>query len=198
MACSTTRGYNGMPIRELSREQGKKLVVLAGTVIGFYLDGREKRPARPVDPVFSEKMATFVTLKLSGKLRGCIGRLEPVTTLWEDVSENAINAAFHDFRFSPLNREEFKKIMVEVSVLSSPVLVDYGDPMDLVKKLRPGIDGVILTDGGKRATFLPQVWEQLSSPEQFLEQLCRKAGTDPLAFQKKVLEIKTYSVQSFT
>ena len=187
-----------MSIGNLTQEQGKKLVALAETVIDSYLDGKKTIPATPDDPDFKEKGASFVTLKLSGNLRGCIGKLEPVTTLWEDVAENAVNAAFNDFRFSPLNRKEFAETTIEVSVLSTPVPLEYEYPEELLKRLRPGVDGVILQDGGKRATFLPQVWDQLPSAGIFLENLCRKAGIDPSAFQEKIMEIKTYTVQSFS
>ncbi len=187
-----------MAIGNLTQDQGKRLVALAHTVIGSYLDGKKTIPATPQDLVFDEKGASFVTLKISGNLRGCIGRLEPVTTLWKDVAENAVNAAFNDFRFAPLTRKEFKQTRIEVSILSPPVLFEYEYPDELLKRLRPGIDGVILQDGGKRATFLPQVWEQLPSPEAFLENLCRKAGIESSAFREKILEIKTYTVQSFS
>ncbi|WP_457578034.1 AmmeMemoRadiSam system protein A [Desulfomarina sp.] len=187
-----------MSIGNLTQEQGKKLVALAETVIDSYLNGKKTIPGKPEDKVFNEKGASFVTLKISGNLRGCIGRLEPITTLWKDVAENAVNAAFNDFRFSPLSRNEFVETRIEVSVMSTPVSLEYGYPGELTKRLQPGVDGVILQDGAKKATFLPQVWEQLPSPEIFLAHLCRKAGVDPSAYQEKILEIKTYTVQSFT
>jgi len=180
----------------LSSSQKKVLLDVARRTLSCRFDKSESLPEMPEDPVFSGKSAAFVTLKLSGRLRGCIGHLEPVTSLWESVKGNTLNAAFHDRRFSPLSREEFKKIEIDVSILSSPVVLEYTDPEDLLEKLKPGIDGVILSDGRHRATFLPQVWKQLSSKEVFLGQLCRKAGLEETAWKKKQMEIKVYQVLS--
>ena len=151
----------------------------------------------PQDPALSVKAATFVTLKIDGALRGCIGNLEPVSSLWEGIRNNAINAAFHDHRFSPLSPEELSKVHLDISVLSPSKQLEYEDAEDLLVKLRPGIDGVILRDGSRSATFLPQVWQQLPAAEQFLGYLCRKAGLPPEAWKERKLEIHTYQVQCF-
>lgn len=170
---------------------------LARKTIFARLNNSEHAPQIPVKQVFCEKAATFVTLKISGKLRGCIGHLESVVPLWESVRDNAISAAFHDHRFNPLSQNELEKTTIDISILSSPVLLEYSGSDDLLQKIRPGIDGVILRDGYQRATFLPQVWQQLPSPELFFGQLCRKAGLEEEGWKKKQLEIKVYQVLSF-
>ncbi len=151
----------------------------------------------PTDPALSVNAATFVTLKINGALRGCIGNLEPVGPLWQGIRNNAINAAFHDHRFSPLTEEELSKVHLDISILSPPHPLEYEDAEDLLSKLRPGIDGVILRDGSRSATFLPQVWQQLTTTEQFLGYLCRKAGLAEEAWKERKLEIDTYQVQCF-
>jgi MEMO1 family protein len=122
------------------------------------------------------RAATFVTLKRAGDLRGCMGSLEAKRPLIEDVEANALAAAFHDPRFTPLTRGEFESTHIEVSLLSSSAAIAFSDESDLLRQLKPHIDGLILQCGERRATFLPQVWEQLPSPQQFLLQLKRKAG----------------------
>ena len=154
-------------------------------------------PLKPDEPAFSLNAATFVTLKIAGKLRGCIGTLEPVCTLWEGIRDNAVNAAFHDHRFSPLTSDELPTVQLDISILSQPKPLEYADTEDLLAKLRPGVDGVILRDGKRHATFLPQVWQQISSPEQFLDHLCQKAGLPIETWRRARLEIETYQVQCF-
>ena len=104
---------------------------------------------------------------------------------------------FRDPRFARLNNQEFDKIDIEVSILTDPHPLEYRDSKDLISKLRPQVDGVILRKGSASATFLPQVWEQLPRPEKFLSQLCRKAGLPANEWQKGKLEILTYQVQYF-
>lgn len=120
--------------------------------------------------------ATFVTLTLEGELRGCIGSLEARRPLGQDVRDNARAAAFRDPRFPPLDAAEFSRVRVEVSLLSPPVPLDCADEADALRQLRPGVDGVILEAQGRRATFLPQVWEELPEGPDFLRHLRRKAG----------------------
>jgi MEMO1 family protein len=123
-----------------------------------------------------ERRATFVTLNQDGKLRGCIGSLEPARALGDDVVANAAAAALADRRFSPLGRDDLAKVEMEVSLLSTPTAVLFGEDRDLLAALRPGVDGVILASGEKRGTYLPQVWEQLPEPGRFLASLMQKAG----------------------
>ena len=120
--------------------------------------------------------ATFVTLTQQGRLRGCVGSLEALRPLGVDVRENAMVAAFHDPRFPPLVAAEFAATQIEVSLLSPSEPVRFDSEAHLLAQLEPGVDGLILEHERQRATFLPQVWESLSEPEEFLSQLVRKAG----------------------
>ena len=148
-------------------------------------------------PRYSERRGTFVTLTMDGALRGCIGHIIPQESLIEGVRENAINAAFRDPRFRPLSRQEWEKTKIEVSILTEPKSLAYADGEDLLKKLRPGVDGVILKKGYRQATFLPQVWDQLPDKKEFLTHLCLKAGLDGHAWKKDKLEVLVYQVQAF-
>lgn len=123
--------------------------------------------------------ASFVTLMRAGRLRGCIGSLDAVRPLGTDVAENARGAAFRDPRFAPLTAEEWSQCRVEVSLLSTPKPLRFADEDDLLAQLVPGEDGVILEGGGRRGTFLPQVWEGLPEPRRFMGELMRKAGLAP-------------------
>ena len=126
-----------------------------------------------------EQRATFVTLTLDGKLRGCIGSLQAKRSLIDDLIHNSIASAIGDPRFKPLSKEEFEKIKIEISLLTPAENLEYSDFKDLEKKLIPNRHGVILELNGKRATFLPQVWEQLPTFNDFMVHLCKKAGLDP-------------------
>ena len=141
--------------------------------------------------------ASFVTLTKRGELRGCIGSLEGRRPLAEDVRDNAISAAFHDPRFPPVTPDELQDLRVEVSVLSTPQPLAYDGADDLMSKLRPGVDGVVIESGWKRATFLPQVWEKIPDPKQFLEFLCRKAHLPADAYRQPGLKVYTYQVEKF-
>jgi len=141
--------------------------------------------------------ACFVTLTKHGELRGCIGTLEAHRPLVVDVRENAIAAAFEDPRFPPVRPQEVKDLHVEVSVLSQPEPLAFEGPEDLIAKLRPEVDGVVIKRGWRRATFLPQVWEKLPKAEEFLEHLCLKAGLAPTDYRRPGLEVYTYQVEMF-
>lgn len=180
----------------LNPEQGRILLVLARKTLEHRLFGGDL-PREPDDPVFRRKVATFVTLKIAGDLRGCIGNLTPVGTLWEGIRDNALNAAFHDQRFPALRATELTQVHIDISILSQPEPLQYEDADDLLSKLRPGVDGVILRDGWRGATFLPQVWHQLPQPDRFLDHLCRKAGLPERNWQEKKLAIEIYQVQCF-
>lgn len=135
-------------------------------------------------PFLNERAATFVTLEHDHHLRGCIGSVIAHRTLYEDVVKNAVAAAFEDPRFHPLNEKELSHISIEVSLLSEPELLEYDDFRDLLLKVEPFIDGIIFQHKGHHATFLPQVWEQLRSPKEFLEHLCVKAGLSPSVYDE--------------
>lgn len=157
---------------------GKVLLRLARETIGAEL-GANPAPAIPDEPWLREMRATFVTLMLDGRLRGCVGSLEAQRPLGQDIVSSAKSAAFGDRRFSPLTRAEFARLDVEASLLSAPKRILFEDHADLLQQLKPGEDGLILECDGRHATFLPQVWEGLPDPEQFLAQLKQKAGLDP-------------------
>ncbi len=142
--------------------------------------------------------ASFVTLTIDGRLRGCIGSLQAYRPLVEDVQQNAIAAAFHDPRFPPLTPQDFARVLIEISILSAPRPLAFESPEALVRKLRPGVDGVVLHYRGRRATFLPQVWEQLPDPIDFLGNLAYKAGLPPDAWRWPGVQIETYQVEKFT
>ncbi|OGA47716.1 MAG: hypothetical protein A3G25_16875 [Betaproteobacteria bacterium RIFCSPLOWO2_12_FULL_63_13] len=153
---------------------GRTLLGLARAAIGAAL-GSNAAPVIEDELWLKIARATFVTLKMDGNLRGCIGSLEARRPLGEDVVANARTAALKDPRFSPLTRREFEAVDIEVSLLSAPRRVLFEDHADLIRQLRPGEDGIILECDGRRATFLPQVWEALPDPEQFLAHLKQKA-----------------------
>ena len=148
-------------------------------------------------PALRATGASFITLTIAGELRGCIGALEPYQPLAEDVREHAVAAALEDPRFPPVSREEVGRIKIEISRLTLPRDLEYTDAEDLLGKLHPHVDGVILWDGMRRATFLPQVWEKIPDKEQFLDNLCYKMGAAPDTWRRKHLEVLTYQVEEF-
>ena len=141
---------------------------------------------------FKDKKACFVTLTKNNELRGCIGCLEAKKELWQEVQENAINAAFHDSRFLPLEKNELNKIKIEVSVLSKPKKLEYKDEKDLLKKINNKM-GIILKKNPCSSTFLPQVWKPLPDKIKFLEHLSLKAGLNKDGW--KNAEIWFYKVE---
>ena len=193
---------NNSPTR-LTPDEGQWLVRLARASIaeklGCPLPEEQIRSLQEQlqKPVYARPAGTFVTLVLDGNLRGCIGTISQPDPLSRNVRENALSAAFRDPRFPPLTVAEFAQIAIEVSVLSPPVALPYEDVDDLLARIRPGVDGVILRKKGASATFLPQVWKQLPRPEDFFSHLCLKAGLPVQAWRKGDLGIETYQVQSF-
>lgn len=144
-----------------------------------------------------EPGATFVTLTLDGRLRGCIGSLEAQRPLVDDVRHNAVAAAFRDPRFMPLSKTEFADTVIEVSVLSTPEPLSFGSEADALSQLHRGSDGVILEYNGHRATYLPQVWAHLPDPQSFLDELKVKAGL-PEDFWSNDIRLSHYTVQKFS
>jgi len=135
-------------------------------------------------PYLGKEGAVFVTLKYKHQLRGCIGSIVAHRKLLDDIIYNAESAAFSDPRFNPLRSDEFEQLTLEVSVLTQPEILEYKDFDDLVQKVQVNIDGLILKHESYHGTFLPQVWEQLHSPKDFLEHLSMKAGADPSIYKK--------------
>lgn len=185
----------------LSDAQGQLLVRLARQTIETHLGVSPTRPVSEDElnqPALGEKRGVFVTLHKRGDLRGCIGSLVAAESIVDGIRRNALNAAFHDFRFNPVTEDEVVGLHVEVSVLTKPTPLPYGTADELLHLLQPGRDGVILEGPGQaRATFLPQVWQQLPGVEQFLGHLCRKAGLAETAWRSGTLALSTYQVQSF-
>jgi len=189
-------------VMELSAEDGRWLVRLARAAIAARLGQPAAAEACDLEaalakPVFQALGAAFVTLKRGSALRGCIGSLTAREPLRSNVRSNALNAAFHDPRFPPLKAEELSQVAVEVSVLTPPRRLDWHGGADLAARLTPGRDGVVIRHGGLSATFLPQVWEQLPRPADFLSHLCLKAGLAPDAWKRLPLEVDLYHVLSF-
>lgn len=140
--------------------------------------------------------ATFVTLRIEEALRGCIGSVDPRRPLGVDVAANARAAAFSDPRFSPLSQAEFETVRVEVSVLSPRMPLDVTGESDAAARLRPGVDGVYLEYQGRSATFLPQVWESLPDPVEFLAALRDKARL-PARFWDPGIRLTRYTVEKY-
>lgn len=186
----------------LTDEQGKALLWLARETISRKLGMEAQEPApdtasRLQDQDLQHKRGTFVTLKEHGELRGCIGCLVAIDSIVEEVKRNALHAAFDDSRFRPVDKKELPAIEVEVSILTAPVPMIYANADELISTLQVGIDGVIIRKGAQSATFLPQVWEQLPRPEDFLSHLCRKACLAPDAWCSGNLDVFIYRVQYF-
>lgn len=135
-------------------------------------------------PFLNQDAATFVTLKYDHQLRGCIGSIIARQTLLKDIVSNANSAGFNDPRFAPLSIDELSHLNVEVSVLTEPEIIEYEDYDDLLNKVRPNIDGLILKHSMYQGTFLPQVWEQLPTSKEFLEHLSMKAGSNPSIYSQ--------------
>jgi AmmeMemoRadiSam system protein A len=180
-------------------EQGRLLIAKARAAIAgqWNVDASPPIPAETAHPAWlDEPGAVFVTLTKQGELRGCIGSLEARRSLGEDLENNARAAAFGDPRFPPLAPEEWPATRVEVSILSRPEPMRFIDQADALAQLRPGIDGVVLEHGWHRATFLPQVWDQLPDPRQFMAHLKRKAGLSP-DFWADDIRLSRYTVEKF-
>jgi AmmeMemoRadiSam system protein A len=158
-------------------ETGQILLVIARGTIARELGGTGS-PAEDA-PWLREQGATFVTLKQGERLRGCIGSLQARRPLIDDVKGNALAAAFRDPRFPPLTREELDRTRVEVSLLSPMEPMKFESEQDALAKLRPGIDGIVFEYGYHSSTYLPQVWEDLPEPAEFLATLKQKAGLPP-------------------
>ncbi len=135
--------------------------------------------SREMPAVLAEDATCFVTLKKDGELRGCIGSLEAYRSLAEDIAGNAWAATRHDPRFTPVVPAELPRLRVSVSVLTPPESLSFRDEEDLLSRLRPGIDGLLLAHARGRGTFLPEVWAELPDPRSFLVHLKRKAGLPP-------------------
>ena len=165
-------GDNALP-----QDAGDVLLPLARAAIARELG--ISLPARDDLPWLGQHGACFITVTEDERLRGCIGTLRPHRTLLEDVRSNAIAAAFRDPRFKALTAGEFGAVSLEISVLSPLVPLSFADEQDALRQLRVGIDGIVFEYGHHSSTFLPQVWENLKEPAEFLANLKYKAGLPP-------------------
>jgi len=181
-------------VNRLSPDQGQLLVALARNAIARKL--AQPAPALAQPDWLQQPGAVFVTLTQQGELRGCIGSLEASRPLLEDLLANARAAAFNDPRFLPLSRAELASTRIEVSLLSPPEPMSFTSEADALAQLQPNIDGVLLEYGSRRATFLPQVWQQLPDPRQFINNLKRKAGLAS-SFWADDIRLSRYHVEKF-
>ena len=188
-----------MSFTKLNDDDKQTLLDVAKSSIQHGLKNQHPLPVvlNEYNQLLNEPGASFITLKLNHQLRGCIGILEAFQPLVADVSEHAYAAAFKDPRFSPLIENEFEKLEVHISVLTKSTAIDFSDEEDLLRKLRPGIDGLILQEGSHRATFLPSVWEQLPTSKDFLNHLKMKAGLDEHYWSRNI-DISRYQTISFS
>ena len=178
----------------MNTEAGRILVPLARSAIGRELG---QNPTATADAEWLHAPgATFVTLTQDGRLRGCIGTLAAHRPLADDVTANAVAAAFRDPRFKPLTDDEFTAVRIEVSLLSPAEHLAWDDEAGALAQLRPDIDGVIFEYGYHRSTFLPQVWEQLPDRTEFLAQLKYKAGLPP-DFWSSDVKLSRYTVSKW-
>jgi len=184
---------------KLTLEEQQTLLRMAREAMECGVRGRKLPPLdeRSLLPHLREQGASFITLTIRGQLRGCIGALEAHQPLATDVREHAIAAALEDPRFPPVREDELSRIQIEVSRLTRPIPLEYKDAADLLSKLRPNVDGVILRDGNRRATFLPQVWEKIPDPADFMDNLCYKMGVSDNAWRVKHLNVFIYEVEEF-
>lgn len=183
----------------LTDGEKKMLLHIAREAIMSRVQNRALPPLEQesLTPALKENGASFVTLTVHNNLRGCIGALEAYQSLADDVREHAVAAAFEDPRFPPVSEAELERIHIEVSRLTEPEELRYADSDDLLAKLRPYVDGVILKHGFRRATFLPQVWEKIPEPQEFLRQLCYKMGERPNLWRDTKLQVYVYQVEEF-
>lgn len=177
---------------------GAELLRLARGSIEHGLATSEPLPVRcdQLPATLAEPRATFTTLRLAGELRGCCGTLEAARPLAADVAHSAFQAAFRDPRFAPVKGGELDVIRLEVAVLSPPEPLPVADEAELLEQLRPGTDGLIIHEGGRRATFLPKVWESLPDPGRFLDQLKKKCGL-PRDYWSEQLRFERYQTTSY-
>ncbi|MCX7721920.1 MAG: AmmeMemoRadiSam system protein B [Verrucomicrobiae bacterium] len=186
------------PVELTSAEKSFLLELARKTITSVTTGGTlPKIDPATVPPGANVSRGCFVTLTKHGQLRGCIGNILPAGPLYQAVIENARSAALHDYRFPPVRSDELKDIHIEISVLSEPVPVQFSSPDELLAKLKPGKDGVVLEIGERKATFLPQVWQQLPDKVEFLNHLAMKAGAGPSDWRGKDVKVSVYHVLAF-
>jgi hypothetical protein len=189
---------NGSDAPQFTPQERQFLLELARKSVAAAVTGSEapKEDAAVLEK-FRARQACFVTLTEKGNLRGCIGSIFPEEPLYQAMIRRARSAATEDPRFSAVRADELKEIQVEVSVLSVPKRLAFTSPQDLLAKLRPGIDGVVLRVENQQATYLPQVWEQLPDKRLFMNELAQKAGLSARAWERPDAVVMTYQVEAF-
>jgi AmmeMemoRadiSam system protein A len=187
------------PKNTLTSKEQKYLLTLARSTLTNYLSGKpiQELAKTKLSPALIEKRGCFVTLEKMGNLRGCIGYIQPVKSLCECVMENAVNAATQDPRFTEVNFDDLKSITIEISALTVPEPLEIKNRKTLLQVLVPGRDGVILSNGWKNSTFLPQVWEHFVDKESFLNALCEKGGMPSGCWEDENTEILIYRAEVF-
>lgn len=176
---------------------GEALLQIARNSVDARLHGHADPSPSADPPALRELGASFVTLTIEGRLRGCIGSIEPRRPLGEDLRHNACMAALRDPRFAALRPEELEAVRFGVSVLGPRTPLQFSTESEARAQLRPGVDGLILSCEGRRGVFLPQVWDQLPAPRDFLDQLKRKAGL-PTSFWSPALKLERFEVIKFS
>ena len=181
----------------LEPSERESLLRVARTAIGRGLGGAAATPPDVAGHTAALRApaATFVTLECDGELRGCIGTLEPFQPLLVDTADNAYGAAYRDPRFPALTVREFERIEIQISILGRPEPLEFVSEEDLIAQLRPGEDGLILNERGRRATFLPAVWESVSDARRFRMHLKIKSGL-PESYWSASIEVSRYSTVS--
>lgn len=186
---------------EYNNVQRKRVLSLARLSIETYLNMRRKfdySQLKGIEDYLKEERATFVTLEKNGELRGCIGTLEAYRPLYIDVIEHAYSSAFEDTRFPPVNVDELEELTIKVSILSSPTNFNYFKTEDIFDYFSSKKVGVIISAGVfNRATFLPDVWNDLPSVEDFFSHLCIKAGLAKDYWRNNKINIQTYTTETF-
>lgn len=184
-------------LQNMTKQNQQFLLKLARQTLKHYFDTGKILDVSVSNKELNEKLGTFVTLHKNSQLRGCIGHIEPVQEVYKDVIDNALSAAFDDPRFNPLQKDELKDVVIEISVLTQPQKLIYTSIDDLLNKLQPLRDGVVIKKGRHGATYLPQVWEDLANKEDFLSSLCEKAGLPTDEWRTCQLEVLTYQAEVF-
>lgn len=182
----------------LSREEQRTLMETAIDAIHRRLHGREEATSLDetrVSSALRQPRATFVTLRIDGELRGCCGSLRAREPLYRNVAHSAVSAAFGDPRFLPLEREEFPALDLHLSLLTTPTTLPVLTEADLLAALRPGVDGLILSEDGRQGVFLPSVWEQIPDPREFVTRLKQKMGL-PLDYWSPWLKSERFEAES--
>lgn len=181
----------------MKKDQQNELLRLARSVLENELFGTTHDVEQYNKEEFQGIQGVFVTLKIKNNLRGCIGRIEAQKPIFDNIVELSKASAFEDHRFSPLTRKELKKTIIEISILSEPIEVNGQSSYEKILKIKPRKDGVIISAEGKKATFLPQVWDSLPIREDFVSDLCQKAGLPGNYWEDNLIEILTYQVEHF-